>query len=71
MKRPNEKKKICDLISLVANAIFTDTISEAEDYLVETYQGEEDEIVEHCLNVLSQIKNKQTQYETKGYFANS
>ena len=66
--KANEKKKVCDLISLVANAVFTDTISEAEDYLVEHYQGEDNDLVEHCLNVLSSIKNKQTQYEEKGYF---
>lgn len=71
MKKPNQTKKACDLISLVANAILTDTIEEAEDYLVETYQGEADELVEHSLNVLSSIKNKQTQYETKGYLADS
>lgn len=57
--RPTEKKEVCDLISLVANAIATGTIPEAEDYLVEKYQGKVDEIVEHCLNVMSAIKNKE------------
>lgn len=57
--KPTEKKFACDLISLVANAVATGTIPEAEDYLVEKYQGEENEIVEHCLNVMSAIKNKQ------------
>ena len=57
--KPTEKKEVCDLISLVANAVATGTIPEAEDYLVEKYQGEENEIVEHCLNVMSAIKNKQ------------
>ncbi len=58
--RPTERKEICNLISLVADAIVSDTIPEAEDYLVEKYQGEDNEIVEHCLNVMSAIKNKQT-----------
>lgn len=57
--RPTEKKEVCDLISLVANAVATGTIPEAEDFLVEKYQGEDNEIVEHCLNVMSAIKNKQ------------
>lgn len=57
--KSTEKKKVCDLISLVANAVATGTIPEAEDYLVEKYQGEDDEVVEHCLNVMSAIKNKQ------------
>ena len=54
-----EKKFVCDLISLVANAVATDTISEAEDYLVDHYQGEDSELIEHSLNVMSNIKNKQ------------
>lgn len=57
--KPTEKKFACDLISLVADAIVTGTIPEAEDYLVEKYQGEDNEIVEHCLNVMSAIKNKE------------
>ena len=60
--KPTEKKFVCDLISLVANAIATDTISEAEDYLVDHYQGEDNDLIEHSLNVMSNIKNKQ-QYE--------
>lgn len=56
--KQREKKFVCDLISLVANAVATDTISEAEDYLVEHYQGEDNELIEHCLNVMSQISNK-------------
>ena len=60
--KPTEKKFVCDLISLVANAVATDTISEAEDYLVDHYQGEDSELIEHSLNVLTSIKNKQ-QYE--------
>lgn len=61
--KPTEKKFVCDLISLVANAVATDTISEAEDYLVDHYQGEYNDLVEHSLNVLTNIKNKQQQYE--------
>lgn len=60
--KPTEKKFVCELISLVANAVATDTISEAEDYLVEHYQGSDNELIEHSLNVMSAIANKQ-QYE--------
>lgn len=58
-----EKKFACDLISLVANAVATGTIPEAEDYLVDHYQGEDNDLIEHSLNVLTSIKNKQEQYE--------
>jgi hypothetical protein len=58
--KPTERKFVCDLISLVANAVATDTISEAEDYLVDHYQGEDNDLIEHSLNVLTNIKNKQT-----------
>lgn len=57
--KPTEKKFVCDLISLVADAVATDTISEAEDYLVEHYQGEDNDLIEHSLNVLTAVKNKQ------------
>jgi hypothetical protein len=57
-----EKKNVCNPISLVANAVATDTISEAEDYLVDTSDLYDNELVEHTLNVLTSIKNKQ-QYE--------
>ena len=60
--RPVEKKNICNLISLVANAVATDTISEAEDYLVDTSDLYDSDIIEHTLNVLTAIKNKR-QYE--------
>ena len=60
--KPTEKKFVCNLISLVANAVATDTISEAEDYLVDHYQGEDNELIEHSLNIMSHI-NKQQQYE--------
>lgn len=56
--KPKEKKFVCDLINLVANAVATGTIPEAEDYLVEHYQGEDNDLIEHCLNVMSSI-NKQ------------
>lgn len=59
--KPTEKKFVCDLISLVANAVATDTISEAEDYLCDHYQGEDNELIEHTLQVLTIIKNKQIQ----------
>jgi hypothetical protein len=57
-----EKKNVCNLISLVANAVATDTISEAEDYLVDQSDLYDDDVIEHTLNVLTSIKNKQ-QYE--------
>lgn len=62
--RISEKKFICDLISLVANAVATGTIPEAEDYLVDHYQGEDNDLIEHSLNVMSNIRNKQ-QYESE------
>jgi len=58
--KPKEKEFVCNLISLVANAVATDTISEAEDYLVDYYQGEDNDLIEHSLNIMSNIKNKQT-----------
>ena len=64
--KPTERKFVCNLISLVANAVATDTISEAEDYLCDHYQGEDNELIEHSLNVMSNIKNKQEQYEIQG-----
>ena len=57
--KQREKKFVCDLISLVANAVATDTISEAEDYVVDHYQGEDNDVIEHTLNVLTAVKNKQ------------
>ena len=56
--KPFEKKNVCNLISLIANAVATDTIAEAEDYLVDTSDLYDDELVEHVLNVLTSIKNK-------------
>ena len=63
--KQTEKKFVCDLISLVANAVATDTISEAEDYLVDHYQGSDNELIEHSLNVMSTISNKRKQYESE------
>lgn len=57
--KPREKKFVCDIISLVADAVATDTISEAEDYLVDHFQGEDNDVIEHTLNVLTAVKNKQ------------
>ena len=62
--KPTERKEMCDLISLVANAVATGTIPEAEDYLVDHYQGEDNDLIEHSLNVMSNIRNKQ-QYESE------
>ena len=57
--KPTERKQMRDLISLVANAIVTGTIPEAEDYLVD-HPISDEEIMEHTLNVLTSINNKQT-----------
>lgn len=57
--RPVEKKLMCDIISTVANAVATDTIPEAEDYLQEKYDDNNTEIIDHALNVLTTIYNKQ------------
>lgn len=57
--KQGEKKFVRDLISLVANAVVTGTISEAEDYLCDHYQGEDNDIIEHTLQVLTNINNKQ------------
>ena len=61
--KPTEKKFVCDLISLVANAVATGTIPEAEDYLVDQSDLYDGDLIEHTLNVLTNIKNKQEQYE--------
>ena len=58
--KPVERKNVCNLISLVANAVATDTISEAEDYLVDQSDLYDDDLIEHSLNVLTSIKNKRT-----------
>lgn len=56
--KPTEKKFVCDLISLVANAVATGTIPEAEDYLIGRYAGVDDPVLEHTFNVLSNIDKK-------------
>ena len=56
--KPFERKNVCNLISLVANAVATDTIAEAEDYLVDQSDLYDDDVIEHTLNVLTSIKNK-------------
>lgn len=58
--KPVERKNVCNLISLVANAVATDTIAEAEDYLVDQSDLYDDDLIEHSLNVLTSIKNKRT-----------
>ena len=58
--KPFEKKNMCNLISLIANAVATDTIAEAEDYLVDQSDLYDDDLIEHSLNVLTNIKNKRT-----------
>ena len=58
--KPFEKKNMCNLISLIANAVATDTIAEAEDYLVDQSDLYDDDLIEHSLNVLTSIKNKRT-----------
>ena len=50
---------MCNLISLVANAVATGTIPEAEDYLMD-HPLKDDELMNHILNVLTTINNKQT-----------
>lgn len=58
--KPSEKKKVCDLISLVADAVATGTIPEAQDYLQERWDDSTDEIVSHVFDVLTKVYNKQT-----------
>ena len=57
--KPVEKKNVCNLISLVANAVASGTIPEAEDYLVDQSDLYDSDLIEHSLNVLTSIKNKQ------------
>ena len=57
--KPSERKLCCDLINLVANAVATGTIPEAQDYLQEKYD-EPDELIDHTFNILTIIYNKQT-----------
>lgn len=54
---PVEKKFVCDLISVVANAIATNSISDAENYLMKRYQYEHGDLINHAINVMFSIKN--------------
>jgi len=56
--KPSEKKNVCNLISLVANAVASGTIPEAEDYLIDTSDLYDSDLIEHTLNVLTNIQNK-------------
>lgn len=62
---PRETKKVCNIISLVANAIASGTIPEAQDYILEKYDDPSDEVVSHAFQVLTQINKKQ--YDLQGY----
>lgn len=53
-----EQKFVCDLISLVGDAVATGTIPEAEDYLMNKYAGTDNEVLEHTYDVLSNINKK-------------
>ena len=57
--KPVERKNVCNLISLVANAVASGTIPEAEDYLVDQSDLYDSDLIEHTLNVLTNVKNKQ------------
>ena len=54
-----ELKECCDLISLVAQAVFTNTIEEAEDYLLEKYDDPNSPLFQHVFNVLDNVKKQQ------------
>ena len=56
--KPQETKFACDLISVVADAIATGTIEEAQDYLIDKYQGIDNPVLEHTYNVLTTINKK-------------
>lgn len=57
--KSKETKEVCDLISLVANAIATGTIPEAQDYMLEKYDDPSNEIVNHAYQVLTNISKKE------------
>ena len=61
----HEQKLVADLISLVANAVATDTIPEAIEYMVNYYP--EDELTDHTYAVLTKI---QQQSKPKGISIN-
>ena len=54
----SEQRFACELISLVGDAVATGTIPEAEDYLIDTSDLYDSDLIEHTLNVLTNIKNK-------------
>lgn len=57
--KKSEIKRIKDLMSLIGDAVATNSISEAEDYLVERYSNElDDEFIQHTFNILDGIHNK-------------
>lgn len=56
--KPKETKFVCDIISLVANAIATNTVPEAQDYIEEKYNSLDDPIIEHAYNVLTKVYNE-------------
>lgn len=56
--KQTETKFACDLISLVADAIATGTIEEAQDYLIDKYQGVDNPVLEHTFNVLTNANKK-------------
>ena len=49
-----EEKLACDLISLVANAVKTNTVAEAIEYLTQRY-NEDDKVIYHTYSVLNKI----------------
>lgn len=57
--KPKEVKEVCDLISLVANAIASGTIPEAQDYMLEKYDDPDNEVVSHSFQVLTKINKRQ------------
>lgn len=56
--KPSETDFVCDLISVVAEAISTGTIEETQDYLIDKYQGVDSPILEHTFNVLTTANKK-------------
>lgn len=51
------KKLAYELISLVANAVATGTISEAQDYLTEKYNCDDNPLIRHAFDTLTEINN--------------
>ena len=61
--KPKEQKYVCDIISIVANAVATGTIPEAQDYMLEKFDDINCPIFQHAFSVLDMIQNKQQQSE--------